>query len=111
MDSTGGEAEHTLTTSEMPKHGHEASNNAVSGATVYTNYCFQIVRNLSSESTARFKVASGSDYYVNACNPNASDYASIDDISQSSSTANTGGSAAHNNMPPYRVAYCWLRTA
>lgn len=23
----------------------------------------------------------------------------------------TGGSAAHNNMPPYKVFYCWERIA
>jgi hypothetical protein len=28
-----------------------------------------------------------------------------------SRTSLTGGSAAHNNMPPYIVKYCWQRTA
>ena len=26
-------------------------------------------------------------------------------------TFNTGGAQAHNNMPPYKVRYCWERTA
>jgi microcystin-dependent protein len=26
-------------------------------------------------------------------------------------TGSTGGGAAHNNMPPYIVKYCWERTA
>ena len=26
-------------------------------------------------------------------------------------TYNTGGAQAHNNMPPFRTAYCWRRTA
>lgn len=75
--STGGEASHTLTVSEMPSHNHQVTGVVLTdaGSTV---------------------VPSGS-YYSFTQGTRGSNY--------------TGGSAAHNNMPPYRVVYCWERTA
>lgn len=80
--ATGGEATHTLTTSEMPAHTHKSGNNS-------GHYAF------GGGSTATGP-ASGSGY--------ATSLASID-----SGSAGSGG--AHNNMPPYLVVYMWKRTA
>lgn len=79
--STGGEAEHVLTVDEMPKHLH-------------TSHTSLVNANGSGTST---KVPSGTTYgfaYGSAFN-----------------TSQTGGDAAHNNMPPYLAVYVWKRTA
>ena len=81
--STGGEAKHTLTTSEMPNHEHkiryggdEANNGAISSA------LYKLVSINSGEwfATRSFLMS-------------------------------TGGSGAHNNMPPYITMYAWKRIA
>lgn len=87
--ATGGEAEHTLTEDEMPSHKH----------IMYVEY--------SSASAWRPKwtmyMTSGSWGQVWE-----------DDGRSGFSTWSVnaaGGSAAHNNMPPYLAVYMWRRTA
>ena len=82
--ATGGEAEHKLTTSEMPAHSHGPLywNNGLSigiGTGVSGNY---------------YRVSSST---------------SGNTISTEAQTAGAGGSKAHNNMPPYRAVYMWQR--
>ena len=85
--NTGGEATHTLTTTEMPSHTH----------------------------TGRIAVTSGTSgstyYYFNQSGSTASAPTDNNVWSSSIQNYNTGGGEAHNNMPPYLVAYCWKRTA
>ena len=80
--STGGEAEHTLTVNETPKHNHGIKH----GTALLTT-----TRSMAISQTA---VADG-----------------VPNISGAAWFAESGGSAAHNNMPPYLVVYTWLRTA
>lgn len=86
--STGGSATHTLITSEMPNHsGHIAgmgsgSLKAYLGTGALTSY----------GSTGRGWTSPSSGEALPA-------------------TTSTGGGAAHNNMPPYRTVYIWVRTA
>lgn len=80
--STGGEAQHTLTVDEMPRHDHDLKNVLV-----------------NSENGAWVQVGSGSGIIS---------YSSEEGTNKTSAT---GRSVAHNNMPPYTVAYCWHRTA
>lgn len=78
--NTGGEATHTLTTSEMPSHNH---------AVYYPN--------------------AGADNHSAPGNypdgPSDSTYYAV-----SSYTSREGGGKAHNNMPPYLSVYIWKRT-
>lgn len=84
--TTGGEATHTLTANEMPKHAH-----------------YMAVGN-----------AAGNDIWT----PQAGDYlVDVGGVSNDHKTYsaqlgmdNTGGGAAHNNMPPYLAVYIWKRT-
>lgn len=79
--STGGEATHTLTTSEMPSHNH---------AVYYPNAG-------ADDHSAPVNYPDG---------PSDSTYYAV-----GSYTSREGGGKAHNNMPPYLAVYIWKRTA
>ena len=80
--STGGEAKHTLTISEMPSHNHRYD-------------------------AMSFSIEEGDDTtWVTARN-----YLDVGLSMGYPSTSYTGGGNAHNNMPPYLTVYMWKRTA
>ena len=81
VGATGGEENHNLTIAEMPKHDHKLP------IIIY-----------SSQAPA---LAGVSEY-------NAVSYSSGNNGVW---TKYMGDGEAHNNMPPYEVAYCWKRTA
>lgn len=80
--STGGEANHILTIEEMPSHKHQIKTN--------------------------------NDDFNNS--PNGGNYGTTHDgantwYNTNWYTENSGGNAAHNNMPPYLTVYMWKRVA
>ena len=81
----GGEKEHTLTISEMPKHKHGYN---LTYGTAATN------------KTTNGKFLAGD-----------SNNAWIWNQEGHTSLTNTGESKAHNNMPPYLTVYIWKRTS
>ena len=88
--STGGEATHTLTVDEMPKHRH-SSNSYMDGYATNTplvtdQYCT----------------------WVNRGTPNNNEPWGEDGPVR---TSFVGGSQPHNNMPPYLTVYMWRRVA
>jgi len=82
--ATGGEAAHTLTVDEMPKHHHNL-----------------YVRGFDNSSSKEAIV--NASYNYTSAQSNAGQAELI--------ISSTGGSAAHNNMPPYLAVYMWKRTA
>jgi hypothetical protein len=78
---TGGEAAHTLTVAEMPSHHHGQYVATDSGGNTSANHDY-------SGWSGSSKV-----------------------VWQGLNTGDTGGGAAHNNMPPYLTVYAWKRTA
>lgn len=83
--STGGEATHKLTVNEMPEHWHQLrfAGNTAEIWQLSTKFQSGSASQIISYGTGRAGV----------------------DITGS------GGSAAHNNMPPYLAVYVWRRTA
>ena len=82
--STGGEATHTLSISEMPAHAHEMySSNGGGDGTWTPNTGTYLVDSVSTEKKTWW-------------------------AQLGMNTA--GGGAAHNNMPPYLTVYVWKRT-
>ena len=94
--SQGGEASHTLTTEEMPSHGHNPANQS--------GYYGFITNSSKAFEVGDMGVQSGTGRYY--------PYAPVAfDISRNSLTGTTGGGSSHNNMPPYLSIYIWKRTA
>lgn len=94
--SQGGEASHTLTTEEMPSHGHNPANQS--------GYYGFITNSKKVFEVGDMGVQSGSGRYY----PYST---AAFDISRNSLTGTTGGGNSHNNMPPYLSIYIWKRTA
>lgn len=81
---TGGEETHILSESEMPKHRH--SFGTANGFTWYA-----ILESLDGSPHATWDTSNGN--------------------LTSGMLNETGGSQAHNNMPPYLAVYIWKRIA
>ena len=77
----GGEAKVTLTTNQMPAHSH--------------------IRNGNGGYDNNFSTGSGRTIPTNNSTGNRNNVR----------TASEGGGQPHENMPPYKAAYCWHRTA
>ena len=85
VGAVGGEAEHMLTVDEIAEHSH-----------AYT----PVDANIAASSNKDTGLTLSSGLYGSG----SSQMWNI-----GSSVQYTGGNQPHNNMPPYRVAYCWCR--
>ena len=92
--SQGGEAEHTLSTNEMPAHSHKFSY-----AETDNNKSFSD-NNITKIGTA-YPERLGVDMALGA------NWTSLGNLT----LGNVGGNQAHNNMPPYLSVYIWKRIA
>lgn len=103
--ATGGEENHTLTAAELAAHGHNVRwwNNAGTTATA---------KEWTNNGTTFTNVSSGIQVYGTSGTWTSPPVAAQSGKGDGCGTADqTGGGSAHNNMPPYLVAYCWRRTA
>ena len=96
--STGGEAEHTLSVDEMPKHMH-LSYKAVYGWSGWPSQ------------TLPFSEYGYVYNYNSSGNTGGGNYSGNSAKGPDGPTDEKGGDVAHNNMPPYLAVYVWRRTA
>jgi microcystin-dependent protein len=90
-----GEYVHTLTTGEMPTHGHGVY---LDGSGVYTGR-----RGFNTGGGAKAFTRDGAD---------GNDYSQwVGNHNHTVHQSNAGGGQAHNNLQPYLVVYMWKRTA
>lgn len=87
VGGTGGEATHTLTINEMPKHEHQ-------------NWY-----------TWSGSPSVGGNWKINMSSTTVGGIGKWTHTSGLSDAALTGGGAAHNNMPPYLTVYMWKRVS
>lgn len=109
--STGGEASHTLTTSELPSHSHgiPSLSGSTSGAGAHNHAVIGTSANNGGSGVF-------CETWANRSNDRNGYTSSVGDHSHSvttnaSNTNNAGSGSAHNNMPPYLVVNIWKRTA
>ena len=85
--TSGGEARHQLTVTEIPSHSH------------------------SLQANGSFTIGNGQGSGASGIPSNTSGWGTIANADwYTLSNGYTGGSQSHNNMPPYITAYCWRRT-
>lgn len=115
VNATGGEATHKLTANEIPAHKHLVQGNTGSGIVSGQIRVVKAVSNLESDNwfnhmpapgkTTSFEDAfEGTDTASKFPGSSHHHYFSVN-------SENTGGSKAHNNLPPYLAVYMWQRTS
>lgn len=92
--ATGGEAEHTLTTSEIPSHSHVPN----------TDGEYFVTTEDSGANNTRVNYSSSGNRWVDG-------QTSTSHFHHRTGTDTVGSGAAHNNMPPYVAVNVWKRTA
>lgn len=107
--SEGGEAKHTLTLAESVKHGHNVyvytGSNPSDGMEAH---------HWSADGTTAEVAPNGATFSHTWCSGSFKSWGATTMAGGGDPAGTTnalGGSQPHNNMPPYRVVYCWRRTA
>ena len=113
VGATGGEPTHTLTEAEMPAHKHYANGDPTSqGSNFFVAWGSDGAKDWSGTRVTTKTWGPASGYTKEQWGEQGHDMDNQLFAYQMNRTiSSTGGGAAHNNMPPYVVAYCWKRTA
>ena len=104
--ATGGEATHTLTVDEMPKHTHKQL--GAQGGEENTSPVTQLYQN---DGNVVVYDSTGAPLWYTSTMSQAERIYRQTAINQDGITGEAGGNKPHNNMPPYLAVYVWKRTA
>lgn len=118
VNSTGGEATHILTANEIPSHNHlftgTRSLTEGGGEHSHNAECSKGVAGRDDWGLIGQGAFGGNVLLTNGHSNTLGIIRSAGShqhfFTPSGSIGNSGGSQAHNNMPPYKVVYIWERT-
>ena len=109
--STGGAATHTLTVSEMPSHNHGSK--SLTGSIPVRNAGSNGSSGIIGSGTGILSKGTYTSQWGGPCQQMSgnNNYPALLQVDATHTHTSNGGGEAHNNMPPYKVYYCWERTA
>lgn len=110
VGSTGGEANHTLTTSEIPSHTHTWSQDTCSNPGNHTHVVGADKDGGGGTNRYTVHISGGSTANGPELSPSSGSAGSHTHNISGTNYA-TGGNGSHNNMPPYTTVYMWKRIA
>lgn len=111
-NSTGGEAQHTLTNEEIPWHYHYVGlNTNEAGIHSHGVWATFIGSSHGHYYDPGDALSNGSNGGTKYANPHSIHIAGNHSHTVSGNTAGIGGNGPHNNMPPYLTVYMWKRTS
>jgi microcystin-dependent protein len=112
IDETGGEKAHVLSASEMPQHSHtipeQILNTDIAGN--HSHSIAKLIEGVELGAEGEAFAEAGNDGSTNETSELAGNHQHSLTVPEQT-TSSEGGSAAHNNLPPYIVVYFWKRTA
>lgn len=109
--TTGGEAEHTLSTDELPSHNHGSKSLVGKLQFRAMSTGGNNVDVISGNSICSYTENGGESWSYSLTRNSTSQKTDVITINATHTHSSVGNNTAHNNMPPYLAVYMWKRTA